>query len=69
MSAGELLYAECKRLQEQCARLQETHIRLEAEVEHWQKQIEILWEIGAKQMTMAHLENALDGKLIREDAK
>ena len=59
MSAGELLYAEAKRLQEQCA-------RLKAEVTHWRRQIEILWEIGTEQMTMEQLENARKGKLIWE---
>jgi hypothetical protein len=59
MSAGELLYAEAKRLQEQCARLQD-------EVTHWRRQIEILWEIGTEQMTMEQLENARKGKLIWE---
>lgn len=59
MSAGELLYAEAKRLQEQCARLQD-------EVRHWQRQIEILWEIGSGNITPEQLENARKGKLIWE---
>jgi len=56
MSAGELLYAEAKRLQEQCA-------RLKAEVTHWRRQIEILWEIGSGNITPEQLENARKGLL------
>jgi hypothetical protein len=49
MDAGQLLHAECKRLQ--------------AENEHLKRQIEILWEIGSENITPEQLENARKGLL------